>query len=95
MERQEAFDLLRVTDDNVMVVNAICSSIPQYIEVTTGYPAALVENEPSEIVKQLARFVLQFWYNPDGADAQALKRVVDSLSCSVRAMMAAGMADEQ
>lgn len=94
MEQQEAFDLLRVSNDNLLVVNALCSSVPQYIEVTTGYPAALVEDEPSELVKQLARFVLQLWYNPDGTDALALKRVVDSLSCSVRAMVVAGMVEE-
>ena len=93
MEQQEALDLLRIGSDNLLVVDAICSSVPQYIEVTTGYPAELVEDNPSEIVKQLARFVLQFWYNPDGTDAQALKRVVDSLSCSVRAMVAAGMVE--
>ena len=95
MMQQEAYDLLRVSSDNLTVIDALCSSVPQYIEVTTGYPAELVADEPNELVKQLARFVLQLWYNPDGTDAQALKRVVDSLSCSVRAMVAAGMVDEQ
>lgn len=91
MMQQEAYDLLRVDDSNELVINSLCASVPEYIEITTGYPAELVEDEPNEIVKQLARFVLQLWFNPDGTDAQALKRVVDSLSCSVRAMVAAGM----
>jgi hypothetical protein len=66
-------------------------SIPSYVEVTTGYPAAKTSSaEPDEVVKPLCLFLLQLWFNPDGTDARQLTRVVQSLEKSVRAMVVAG-----
>ena len=91
MDASDALDLLRVSSDNLEIVSQLAASVPSYVEVTTGYPATLAAgDEPAEIVKQLCRFVLQLWYNPDGTDSAALTRVVESLAKSVRALVAVG-----
>ena len=91
MQDDEALDLLRVSSDNLGVIEQLAASVPSYVEATTGYSASLAAgDECHELVKQLARFVLQLWYNPDGTDSQALTRVVDSLAKSVRQLVAVG-----
>lgn len=91
MDEAEALDLLRVSADNTSIVEALAMSVPPYIEALTGYPADLVEDgDCDEIVRQLARFVLLLWYNPDGSDGERLEQVVGSLAKSVRALVVAG-----
>lgn len=91
METDEALDLLRVSSDNLPIIESLAASVPSYVEVTTGYPAALAaDTECHELVKQLARFTLQLWFNPDGTDSEALTRVVESLAKSVRQLVAVG-----
>lgn len=86
LDYEEAFDFLRVGSENIGVVEALTVSIPAYVETTTGYPASkLSSEEPDEIVKPLALFLLQLWYNPDGTDSRQLTRVVQSLEKTVRA----------
>lgn len=85
---EEARDLLRVSADNDTIIKALRDAIPQFIEAQTGYPAQyLVGASPDPLAAQLARFVLQLWYNPDGTDSEALTRVVESLAKTLRAMM--------
>ena len=91
METDEALDLLRVSSDNLNIIEQYAASVPSHVEVTTGYPAALTAGDDChELVKQLARFTLQLWFNPDGTDSQALTRVIDSLAKSVRQLVAVG-----
>lgn len=91
MDIDEACDLLRVSSDNEAIIEAHAKAIPQYVEVTTGYPATCTDSyNCDETVKQLCRFVLQLWFNPDGTDADSLKRTIDSLTASVKALVIAG-----
>lgn len=91
MDIDEACDLLRVSSDNEAIIEAHAKAIPQYVEVTTGYPADCTDSyNCDETVKQLCRFVLQLWFNPDGTDADSLKRTIDSLTASVKALVIAG-----
>ena len=91
MDIDEACDLLRVSSDNEAIIEAHAKAIPQYVEITTGYPAAYTDSyNCDETVKQLCRFVLQLWFNPDGTDADSLKRTIDSLTASVKALVIAG-----
>lgn len=91
METDEALDLLRVSSDNLPIIEQLAASVPSYVEVTTGYPAEdTAGGDCHELVKQLSRFVLQLWFNPDGTDSQALTRVVESLAKSVKALVAVG-----
>ena len=90
LEDSVAFDFLRVGDENLPVVQSLAMSIPGYIEVATGYPAGKTSSaEPDEVVKPLALFLLQLWFNPDGTDARQLTRVVQSLEKAVRAHVVA------
>lgn len=91
MDEQDALDLLRVSSDNSGIIAQLAASIPPYVYVTTGYPMELTAgNNPDELVKQLSRFVLQLWYNPDGTDAQTLTCVVTSMAKSVKALVSSG-----
>lgn len=91
MDIDEACDLLRVSSDNEAIIEAHAKAIPQYVEITTGYPADCTDSyNCDETVKQLCRFVLQLWFNPDGTDADSLKRTIDSLTASVKALVIAG-----
>ena len=85
---EDACDLLRVPDDNAGVIQQHAASIPAFVEVTTGYPATTTDSdECDEAVRQLCRFVLLQWFNPDGTDATRLSRVISSLTKAVRAMV--------
>ena len=91
MTVDEALDLLRVSDDNEDIIDAHAATIPGYVEITTGYPATCTQGvNCDETVKALCRFVLQLWFNPDGTDADSLKRTIDSLTASVKALVIAG-----
>ena len=83
----DALDLLRVSDENAGIVDALAASLPAYVEMTTGYPRDLVSSDGcDEVVRQLCRFTLQLWYNPDGTDAAQLGAIADGLAKTVRAM---------
>lgn len=92
LSESDALDLLRVSEDNAGIVDALAASLPAYVEVTTGYPRDLVSSERcDEVVRQLCRATLQLWYNPDGTDAPQLGAIADGLAKTVRAM--SGKAD--
>lgn len=84
---EDACDLLRVGEESSGIIEALAAAVPEYIETVTGYPASRTETEPHETVKQLARFLLALWFNPDGTDATQLQRVVDSLTLAVKSMV--------
>lgn len=86
----DACDLLRVSTDNAGVIQQHAETIPYFVEITTGYPAELAKGEGcDETVKQLCRFVLQQWFNPDGTDATKIAHVVNSLTKAVKALVIA------
>lgn len=95
MDVDEACDLLRVSDDNASIIEVIAEPIPYYVELTTGYPADLAKgDECAEVVRQLCRFILQLWFDPDGTNAQTLTRAVNSLTKAVKAYVIATGLDE-
>lgn len=90
LDESDACDLLRVSEDNIGVIEQHTETIPYYVEITTGYPAELAKGmDCDETVKQLCRFVLQQWFNPDGTDATKIARVVTSLTKAVKALVIA------
>ena len=95
LDIEDACDLLRISEENAGIVEQIAEPIPFYVEITTGYPAALAKAEGcDETVKQLCRFILALWFDPDGTDATKLTRVVTSLTRVVKAVVIAGKMDE-
>lgn len=91
LDETKALDLLRVSADNVPIIEALAASVPSYVEALTGYPATVTAGERcDDLVKQLSRFVLQLWFNPDGTDGGRLEQVVYSLAKSVKALVVSG-----
>lgn len=91
MDETEALDLLRVSADNLLIIDQLAASVPSYVEALTGYPADTAAGDDcDELVKQLSRFVLQLWFNPDGTDGERLEKVVVSLAKSVKALVTSG-----
>lgn len=92
---EDACDLLRVPEDNGAIIQQHAETIPYYVEIVTGYPASLCAGMAcDETVRQLCRFILQQWFNPDGTDATKLARVVNSLTRAVKALVVARGIDE-
>lgn len=85
---EDMADFLRVGEESHGIIEALAATVPEYIDTTTGYPATLTAGEePHETVKQLARFLIQLWFNPDGSDARQLRQVVNSLTYAVKTMV--------
>lgn len=84
----DALDHLRVGDESRGIVEALCTSIPDVIEASTGYPAEELQGEsPRELAKLLAMFQLQLLFSPDGTDSDRLRRTVDDLTFALNALM--------
>lgn len=84
----EAHDALRVDgSDNDAIITGLLEAIPDYLEACTGLTEAHAL-AGSAIVKTAAKFILQLWYNPDGSDADKLKRVIDNLLKTLSSMVA-------
>lgn len=92
---EDACDLLRVSEDNAGVIEQYAATIPYYVEIVTGYPASCTMGANcDETVKQLCRFILALWFDPDGTDATKLTHVVNSLTKVVKALVIAKGGDE-
>lgn len=90
LDMDDACDLLRVSSDNAGVIEQHADVVAHYVEITTGYPADKAASPfCDETVKELCRFVLLQWFNPDGADANKINRVVTALTKAVRALVIA------
>lgn len=82
-------DMLRVGEENYGIIEALSATVPEYVQTTTGYPAELLAGEaPHETAKQLARFLVILWFNPDGSDAGQVRQVVNSLTYALKALVA-------
>ena len=91
----DACDLLRVSAGNAGVIQQHAATIPFYVEIVTGYPAFYTQGpDCDETVKQLCRFILCLWFDPDGTDSTKLTRVVTSLTRVVKALVIAKGYDE-
>ena len=92
---EDACDLLRVPEENAGIIEQHAETVPYYVEIVTGYPAErIVTGDCSEVAKQLCRFILQLWVDPDGTDATKLTRVVTSLTRVLKAAVIAEGLDE-
>lgn len=81
-------DMLRVGEENYPIIRALARTVPEYVELTCGYPAELTAGDsPHETVRQLARFIVQLWFNPDGQDARQVRQVVNSLTYATKALV--------
>lgn len=84
---EDLADFLRVGEESHGIIVDLARAVPAYVETTTGFPAEeTAGQEPPEVVKTLARFLILLWFCPDGADAQQVSKVVHSLTCAVKAM---------
>ena len=82
---EEARDALRVDgEDNDSIIGPLVTAIPDYIETCTGI-VINSHNESEPLIRTLAKFVLQLWYNPDGTDSARLQVVIDNLIKTLKA----------
>lgn len=81
---EQARDVLRVDgDDNDCVIIPFLETIPDYLEITTGYKANRGKYSP--LAQTVAKFILQLWYNADGTDTEKLQRTIDNLLTALSA----------
>lgn len=82
---EEARDALRVDgSDNDVIIVPLLESIPAYLEVTTGRSWDTVPVHP--LAQTVTKFILQLWYDPQGADSERLKRTIDGLLVALTAI---------
>lgn len=81
---EEARDTLRVDgSSNDAIITPLLEAIPAYLVTLVGGKVDITGADP--LVKTLAKFVLQLWYNPDGTDSDRLQKVIDSLAKTIKA----------
>ncbi|MCX7843244.1 MAG: head-tail connector protein [Clostridia bacterium] len=74
----EAREILRIDGtDNDNIITSLVEAIPDYITLTTGIKPEEMSGIP--LVKTVAKFILQFWYNAEQSDGDRLQRTIDSL----------------
>lgn len=74
----QARDTLRLDGtDNDDMIQALLSTIPDYIELTTGLDILAQESEP--LVDTVSTFLLKLWYNAEQSEADKLQRVIEGL----------------
>ncbi|MES1052571.1 phage gp6-like head-tail connector protein [Bacillus thuringiensis] len=79
---QEARDAVRVDgEDNDLILISLLSSIPSYLETTTG--RTWEETPVHPLAQTVTKFILQLWYEPQGQDSERLKRTIDNLLTSL------------
>lgn len=84
MTIEEARDTLRVDgSSNDDIITSLLEAIPAYLVTLVGGKVDITGADP--LVKTLAKFVLQLWYNPDGTDSDRLQKVIDSLAKTIKA----------
>lgn len=84
---EEARDALRVDGhDNDSIIYGLMEAIPEYIETCSGCLVTLGAPDERPIIKTVAKFILQLWYNPDGTDSDRLNKVIESLFKTMKAL---------
>ena len=77
----EACDVLRVSEDNMEIVDPLVTAAAQAVYDTTGMEA----NSGHPLAYALARLWLAYLFDADGTDADKLRRSIDTLTFVVRA----------
>ena len=74
----EAREWLRLDNtDNDEIIEGLLAAIPSYIELSTGLKQ--VDQEAVPLVNTVSKFLLTLWYNAEQAEADKLRRTIDSL----------------
>jgi hypothetical protein len=76
----EARDALRLDGtDNDTIIQGMIDNIPDYLQVTTGSTWEDSAKTGYQLAKRCARFIIQFWYQPETQDAARLQTVIDKM----------------
>jgi len=82
---EEGKDALRVDGDyNDEIIEPLIEAIPNYLYITTGRDWLDKPVEP--LAQTTAKFILQLWFDPQTQDSERLKRTIDSLLASLKAL---------
>lgn len=80
---QEAKDFLRIDgNDNDEIIIDLIKAIPEYLKKTVG-KSFEEETIINPLVKTVAKFILQLWYNPQDKDTERLKGTIDGLLIAI------------
>lgn len=81
----EARDTLRIDgSDNDSIIIPLVESIPAYLETATGHTWLDEQgNALDPLAKTAARFLLILWYNAEQAEAERLRKTIDTLLTSL------------
>lgn len=78
MTVEQAKNVLHVDgNDNDALITGLVSTLPDYIELTTGLKAEDQANEP--LVETVSGFLLVLWYYSDHTDDIKLNRTIANL----------------
>lgn len=82
---QEARDTLRIDGgDNDTIIIPLVESIPAYLDTATGSTWLDEQDNASDpLAKTAARFLLILWYNAEQAEADRLRKAIDTLLTSL------------
>lgn len=84
---EEARETLRVDgEDNDQIIAPLVDAITPYLTICTGVQDPEEYSKTSPLIKTVAKFILQLWYNPDGTDSARLQVVIDNLLKSIKSV---------
>lgn len=82
---EEARNTLRIDGtDNDVIILPLLEAIPSYLEVSTGKAWDTETVHP--LAQTATKFILQLWFDNQGADTERLKRTIDSLLVALTAI---------
>ena len=82
---EEGKDALRVDGDyNDEIIEPLIEAIPNYLYITTGRD--WLDEPVQPLAQTTAKFILQLWFDPQTQDSERLKRTIDSLIASLKAL---------
>lgn len=82
---EDARNSLRVDGDyNDDIIKPLIEAIPNYLYITTGRD--WLDEPVQPLAQTTAKFILQLWFDPQTQDSERLKRTIDSLLASLKAL---------
>ena len=82
---EDARNSLRVDGDyNDDIIKPLIEAISNYLYITTGRD--WLDEPVQPLAQTTAKFILQLWFDPQTQDSERLKRTVDSLLASLKAL---------
>lgn len=81
---EEGREALRIDGDfNDDIIEPLIEAIPNYLYITTGRTWLDVD---VPLAQTTAKFILQLWFDPQTQDSERLKRTIDGLLMSLKAL---------